>query len=129
MRLGSKRFPSNGFALAADLELTTASATVGVCTITVFLVPLSNQPAAFPTATTKTPPITAATIAMTAEEPGRARTDRTVAAKVLGADRAQTRSSSVPRDFPREKLWPRRTRLVPFGADPDGGSRAESRHP
>src|SRR5436190_18306535 len=99
MRLGSKRFPSSGFALAADFELTTASATVGVCTITVFLVPVSSQPAAFPTATTKTPPISAATIAITAGEPGRARTDRTVAAEVLGTDKAQTRSSTPLETF------------------------------
>src|SRR5256885_13737665 len=102
MRLGSKRLPSSGLALAADFEVTTASATVGVCTITVFLVPVSSQPAAFPTATTKTPPITAATIAITAGEPGRARTDRTVAAEGLGTDKAQTRSNTPPQALPRQ---------------------------
>src|SRR5262249_56302574 len=80
MRLGLKPLPSNGFALGVDLELTTASATGGVCTITVFFVPLSSQPAAFATAITRTPPIRAATIAISAGEPGRARTQGTVAA-------------------------------------------------
>ena len=74
--------PDSGFALDVVLELTTDSATVGVCTITVFLVPVSSQPAALPTPMTKMPPITAATIAITAGEPGRARTGGTVAARV-----------------------------------------------
>src|SRR5262249_48995359 len=84
MRLGLKPLPSNGFALGVDLELTTASATVGVCTMTVFFAPPSSQPAAFATAITRTPPIRAAAIAISAGEPGRARTDRTVAAGVRG---------------------------------------------
>src|SRR5262249_51644528 len=83
MRLGLKPLPSNGIVLGVDLELTTASATGGVCTITVFFVPLSSQPAAFATAITRTPPIRAATIAISAGEPGRARTQGTVAAGVL----------------------------------------------
>src|SRR5262249_40166609 len=112
MRLGAKPLPASGFALDGDLALTTDSATVGVCTITVFLVPLSSQPAAFPTAMTKMPPITAAAIAISAGEPGRARTDRTVAAKVLvtcSSKPMKQRLSTFSREKqPPEWLSPRR---------------------
>jgi hypothetical protein len=62
----------------------TAWATAGVCTTTVFFVPVESQPAAFPTTRTEMPPITAATIATIAIGTGRSRTARTVAACVLG---------------------------------------------
>src|SRR3954452_21280095 len=79
-----------------DFDVATGSATAGVCTITVFLVPVETQPAAFPTTRTEMPPMTAATIATIAREAGRSRTYRTVAAflfghftgKIAGSDRA-----------------------------------------
>jgi hypothetical protein len=54
-----------------DLGVATASATGGVCTTTVFFVPVLSQPAPFPTTRTETPPITAATIATIARGAGR----------------------------------------------------------
>src|SRR5256886_15284578 len=85
IRLDLKPFPTSGFAFdeTAALGVATACATAGVCTTTVFFVPVFSQPAAFPTTRTEMPPITAATIAAIARETGRSRTDRTVAASVL----------------------------------------------
>src|SRR5438876_6736458 len=86
MRLGLKLLPTSGFAFdeTAALGVATACATAGVCTATVFFVPVESQPAAFPTTRTEMPPITAATIATIAIGTGRSRTARTVAACVLG---------------------------------------------
>src|SRR6478672_6755046 len=86
MRLGLKLLPLSGFALGAKaaLGVATACAIAGVCTTTVFFVPVESQPAAFPTTRTEMPPITAATIATIAIGARRSRTERTVAASVLG---------------------------------------------
>src|SRR6476620_1444048 len=118
MRLGLKLLPLSGFALGAKaaLGVATACATAGVCTTTVFFVPVSSHPAAFPTTRTEMPPITAATIATIARDTGRSRTDRTVAACARGVgaeDAVELRTTSCGDLAPQKAGGGRR--LLTFG--------------
>jgi hypothetical protein len=97
MTVGLKPLPASGFALdvIAALGVATAWATAGVCTTIVFFGPLESHPAAFPTARTEMPPITAATIATIAIGAERSRTDRTVATCSLGRGPAQVEPAAL----------------------------------